>query len=134
MNNKIIFSTIAIIVSSTLAHADSVEIKKCNTAYEKKDYIDALDYCRAAAKLKNPTALHKLGLMAELGQGSKEDYPQAMQYYKQSAKMGNLDAYYNNSGSPVFNSYSGELEGILIQGEEQDVISIPGRNCRPPRA
>ena len=30
----------------------------------------------------------------------------------------NLDVYYNNSGSPVYNEVSGVLEGILLSGEE----------------
>lgn len=43
----------------------------------------------------------------------------------------NLDTYGGNSGSPVFNKYSEEVEGILVRGEDdfESVISGAGHQC-----
>lgn len=40
----------------------------------------------------------------------------------------NLDVYAGNSGSPVFNKKTGEVEGILVQGAE-DFIYNPNKEC-----
>lgn len=40
----------------------------------------------------------------------------------------NLDAYFGNSGSPVFNKTNGQVEGILIQGAE-DFTYNPQKDC-----
>ncbi len=37
----------------------------------------------------------------------------------------NVDAFYNNSGSPIFNATSMELEGLLIQGDTEDYVKGP---------
>lgn len=44
----------------------------------------------------------------------------------------NLDAYGGNSGSPVFNKRSGEVEGILIEGET-DFVYNSKRECHESR-
>ncbi|MBF0297398.1 MAG: trypsin-like peptidase domain-containing protein [Oligoflexia bacterium] len=40
----------------------------------------------------------------------------------------NLDTYGGNSGSAVINSTTGEVEGILVRGEE-DFVTAPGKTC-----
>ena len=40
----------------------------------------------------------------------------------------NLDTYGGNSGSPVFNSSTHELEGILVRGETDFIVTENG--CR----
>lgn len=44
----------------------------------------------------------------------------------------NLDSYGGNSGSPVFNQKTGEVEGILIQGAD-DFIYNPDKECLESR-
>ena len=41
-----------------------------------------------------------------------------------------LDAFYNNSGSPVFNLKTYELEGILVRGNSADYVTSPGMKCK----
>ena len=43
----------------------------------------------------------------------------------------NLDAFGGNSGSPVLNSETGEVEGILVRGEID--YSYDSRGCRVPK-
>ena len=43
----------------------------------------------------------------------------------------NLDTYGGNSGSPVFNSATGALTGILIEGEED--FETTSQGCRVSR-
>ena len=40
----------------------------------------------------------------------------------------NLDAYAGNSGAPVFNKWTGKVEGILVQGAD-DFVFNPTRGC-----
>ena len=40
----------------------------------------------------------------------------------------NLDTYGGNSGSAVFNATTGEVEGILVNGDE-DYVKAPGKSC-----
>lgn len=42
--------------------------------------------------------------------------------------VANCDSYGGNSGSPVFNSNTNEVEGILVRGET-DFILLPDRQC-----
>lgn len=37
----------------------------------------------------------------------------------------NLDAFYNSSGSPIFNAATMELQGMLIQGDTEDYVKGP---------
>jgi hypothetical protein len=43
--------------------------------------------------------------------------------------VANLDTYGGNSGSPVFNHRTGEVEGILVRGEN-DYVYDPGQGCQ----
>lgn len=43
--------------------------------------------------------------------------------------MANVDAFVGNSGSPVFNEKTGEVEGILVEGAE-DFIEDPDLLCK----
>ncbi len=43
--------------------------------------------------------------------------------------VANLDTFGGNSGSAVFNSRSGEVEGILVRGENDYVVD-PARSCK----
>lgn len=44
----------------------------------------------------------------------------------------NLDSYHGNSGSPVINSTTGLVEGILVRGDE-DFVKAPTRSCNVSR-
>ncbi len=43
----------------------------------------------------------------------------------------NLDTFGGNSGSAVFDSKTGVVEGILVRGE-RDYVNVPGRGCEIP--
>jgi V8-like Glu-specific endopeptidase len=44
--------------------------------------------------------------------------------------VANLDTYGGNSGSAVFDARTGEVQGILVRGEEDYVSDPAGGNCQ----
>jgi V8-like Glu-specific endopeptidase len=46
--------------------------------------------------------------------------------------VSNVDSFGGNSGSPVMNSESGEVEGILVRGDD-DYVMDKERKCRMPK-
>jgi hypothetical protein len=67
---------------------------------------------------------HPSGLPAKLAAGAQ--VRRVMQNYFTA----NLDTFYNNSGSPVFNLETGLLEGLLVQGGGDFEWKGPGQGCK----
>lgn len=65
---------------------------------------------------------HPSGLPLKYADGARVTNNSTIEYFS-----ANLDTYGGNSGSPVFNTDTGEVEGILVRGET-DFISVG--NCR----
>jgi len=92
---------------------------------------------RRAGKIGDQQAVHVIGHPAGLptkfagGAGVRDNAPEA--YF-----IANLDSYGGNSGSPVFNSDTHEVEGILVRGETDFVrqgtcqvsLVCPTTGCR----
>ncbi|MEE9221948.1 MAG: tetratricopeptide repeat protein, partial [Nitrosomonadaceae bacterium] len=51
-----------------------------------QDYLEALKWCRLAAKQGNVNAQSNLGLMYGQGKGITQDYQQAVKWYRLAAK------------------------------------------------
>lgn len=66
---------------------------------------------------------HPVGLPTKFADGAN-----VRNNNNQSFFVANLDTYGGNSGSPVFNSSTHELEGILVRGETDFVVTENG--CR----
>lgn len=58
---------------------------------------------------------HPLGLPQKVADGAK------IRSIAQKSFLANLDAYYNNSGSPVFSTKTHEIVGVLVEGEDDFV-------------
>lgn len=58
---------------------------------------------------------HPLGLPQKIADGAK------IRSVSPKSFLANLDAYYNNSGSPVFSTKTYEIVGVLVEGEEDFV-------------
>ncbi|MDZ4662601.1 MAG: serine protease [Pseudomonadota bacterium] len=67
---------------------------------------------------------HPSGLPTKVSGGAQVRDPSPVAYF-----VANLDTYGGNSGSAVFNSETGAVEGILVRGET-DYITKEGANCR----
>jgi len=59
-----------------------------------RDYLEALDWFRKAARQGNPYAQFNVGFMYEKGEGTPQDYVEAAKYYRQAAERGNRLAQY----------------------------------------
>ncbi len=67
---------------------------------------------------------HPSGLPTKVSGGAQVRDPSPVAYF-----VANLDTYGGNSGSAVFNSNTGVVEGILVRGET-DYVTKEGANCR----
>lgn len=80
---------------------------------------------------------HPMGLPQKIADGARVKFvnwkemitPFRSLIRKSHYFIANLDSYAGNSGSPVFNQKSGEVEGILIQGAE-DFTLDPDEFCQ----
>ena len=79
---------------------------------------------RTAGKIANTDPLvvigHPTGLPTKVAAGGKVNFNNEMTRFST-----NLDTFHGNSGSPVFNSSTGQVEGILIMGKNDYRPSIP---------
>ncbi len=77
-------------------------------------------------KLGDPLIMigHPTGLPAKIA-----DQAQVIKNIHPNFFVSNLDAYHGNSGSPVFNTKTGWVEGILVRGE-YDFTVDPAENCK----
>lgn len=66
---------------------------------------------------------HPSGLPQKIDDGAK------VLSYDRTGFNADLDAFYNNSGSPVFNARTFELEGLLVEGEDEDYVKHPVNQC-----
>jgi hypothetical protein len=64
---------------------------------------------------------HPKGLPMKIAGGAKVRSNSATKYF-----VANTDSYGGNSGSPVFNSLTGVVEGILVRGEADTVTTSTG--------
>lgn len=80
---------------------------------------------------------HPIGLPQKIADGAKVKIghysglfrPVRSLIRKRHYIMANVDTFVGNSGSPVFNEKSGEVEGILVEGAE-DFIEDPDFLCK----
>jgi len=64
------------------------------TAYNAKQYAQALKEIVPLAKAGNADAQHLLGLMYYMGRGVARDYAQALSWHRKAAEQGKADAQY----------------------------------------
>lgn len=111
------------------------ELIKSETANSGADYavirIDRMAIGRSSLELRSQGELsvgdevfvvgHPSGLPVKIAGGAR------VRAVKNEFYVANLDTYGGNSGSPVFNSKTGQVEGILVRGET-DYIAMNGCN------
>jgi len=91
---------------------------------------------RAPLVLSDATEEESLGVGSELtligfpkGLPEKVATGGKLRYHTQKLLLASINAYYNNSGSPVFNAKTGHIVGVLVEGEE-DFIFDPKKQCK----
>jgi len=91
MTTKIII----LIVAITLICQAHAGVKEALAAQQRGDYETARKEFEALAKEGDDRAMISLGLMYHTGEGVKQDYGKAMDWYVQAFKKGNGDGYSN---------------------------------------
>ncbi len=80
-------------------------------AYNKKDYSEAVNWCRKAAEQGHAEAQHNLGWCYNNGYGVSQSWSEAVKWYRKAAEQGFARAQYNlgvcyDNGEGVTQSYS----------------------------
>lgn len=84
---------------------EDAEYQKAKLAYDQKDYDTVINICTPLAENNNANALNLLGNCYFYGNGVKQDYKKAVEWYQKAADLGyavamrNLgNCYYNGNG------------------------------------
>ncbi|HEV7815047.1 MAG TPA: tetratricopeptide repeat protein [Janthinobacterium sp.] len=85
---------LAITLSLGLQQAALAGFAEGASAYNNKNYPQALKEILPLAKAGNADAEHLLGLMYYMGRGVPQDYKQAMAWHRKAAMQGKADAQY----------------------------------------
>lgn len=93
---------------------------------------------RSKARINQPLVVigHPMGLPLKISDNAKitrmslEELKKPLSHFikKRTYFLANLDTYGGNSGSPVFNQETREVEGILVEGAE-DFVEDESRGC-----
>ena len=83
--------TLIVVTITTFADPFSAAVD----AYNKGNYVQALNTFYALAKKGDAKAQYNVALIYENGKGVKIDLAEAMTWYEKSAKQGNAAAAYN---------------------------------------
>jgi|KBSSwiStaDraftv2_1062776.scaffolds.fasta_scaffold801393_1 TPR repeat protein len=86
--------TILLIIGSLLCQAHA-GVKEALAAKDRGDYETARKEFQALAEKGEAKAMIELGLMYHTGEGVKQDYGKAMEWYLKAFDKGNGDAYSN---------------------------------------
>ncbi len=84
---------VALFVGSMTAHA--ADFSAGYKAYQRGDYVTALQIFGQLADQGNARAQFSLGVMYNKGQGVTQDYAEAMRWYRKAADQGYVLAQYN---------------------------------------
>lgn len=128
--------------ASDVYHCKSIVKQELGSGNEARDYavlkLDRPVTGRAPLKMRRAGSVEVGDPMAVIGHPSglptKISAGATVRTVKASAPffVTNLDTYGGNSGSAVFNTISGEVEGILVRGET-DFDTDPTELCRRSR-
>jgi TPR repeat protein len=86
--------TVAILLALGLHGAALAGFPEGASAYNARNYAQALKEIAPLARAGNPEAQHLLGLMYYMGRGVARDYKQAFQWHLKAAQQGKADAQY----------------------------------------
>ncbi|WP_413942998.1 trypsin-like serine peptidase [Bdellovibrio sp. HCB-162] len=111
--NSEIYSCAEVIHTEVLASGSDFALVRLNRPVTNHAVLKIRQ--RGAIKVGDPLVVigHPVGLPTKVAAGAKVRSAQPDQYF-----VANLDTYGGNSGSAVFNSKTGVVEGILVRGDD----------------
>lgn len=83
------------LVVSVMAQTPEEMYKKGKTAYDKRDYAEAVKWLQPAAEAGNADAQSELGRFYYQGLGVEQNYEMAVNWYQKAAEQGNVYAQAN---------------------------------------
>ena len=93
MKKWILFIAAILLLCSSVARADDFD--DAMDAYQKGNYVQAIELFRSLATHGNAGAQYNLGLMYYEGKSVTQDYQEAVKWYRLAAKQGYAGAQYN---------------------------------------
>jgi len=93
MKKWILFIVTILLLCSSVARADDFD--DAIDAYQKGNYVQAIELFRPLATHGDASAQFNLGVMHDIGEGVIQDYKEAVKWYLLAAKQGYADAQYN---------------------------------------
>ena len=86
------FTILAVILLAIPASATADPFKEGINAFNRKDYVEALELLQVAAKHGNVAAQFNVGIMYQDGIGIPKDYAKALKWYTKAANQGDVSA------------------------------------------
>ncbi len=93
MKKWVLFIAAILTLCSSVARADDFD--DAMDAYQKGNYVQAIELFRSLATHGDVDAQYNLGLMYDNGKGVTQDYKEAVKWYRLSAKQGHAGAQLN---------------------------------------
>ena len=93
MKRWILFVAAILTLCSSVARADDFD--DAMDAYQKGNYVQAIELLRPLAAKGDAVAQFNLGLMYDNGEGVTQDYKEAVKWYLLAAEQGSASAQYN---------------------------------------
>lgn len=117
------FSTAIFVIILTSCSTVNPKFTAGLLAYEKGEYILALQNWRQAAKEKNAEAQHSLGWLYENGEGVPQDYEEAAKWYTLAAGQGLGGAHLNlgnlyDKGKGVEKDYAEAAKHFMVAAKQ----------------
>lgn len=95
---KNIFIVLTLVWFGFISNAFSADFKKGLDAYDKGDYVTALNEWRPLAEQGDAATQFYLGFIYGKGEGVVQDYQEAVKWYRLAAEQGHATAQYNLGG------------------------------------
>ncbi|MCL4456380.1 MAG: sel1 repeat family protein [Nitrospirae bacterium] len=120
---------IGIIVFPCFVLADDFD--EAVSAYEAGDYQKAYNLLLKEAEKNNPVAQYNLGFMNQAGKGVKgvrENYKEALKWYRLAAEQGHLDAQINlgymyHNGMGMLKDYKEAIKWYKLAAEKGNALA-----------
>ena len=83
---------LAAVLTAALALPAWADFREATAAFKRGDYETAFCELRSLAKKGHPVAQFHLGFLYDTGKGARQDYDQAIKWYRRSARQGYFEA------------------------------------------
>jgi len=92
LRHLILVLYIGCLLSIGVTNAAHLNLNDADMAYDKGEFMQAIDMYKPLAEQGNAAAQNNLGVMYDQGRGITKDYQEALKWYRLSAAQENAEA------------------------------------------